>query len=58
MTKEKKTHDIENGLVVTSGEREGGKGSIGVRGSEVQTIRYKKSYKDILYNTGNIANIL
>ena len=25
---------------------------------EVQTIRYKISYKDILYNTENIANIL
>ena len=25
---------------------------------EVQTITYKISYKDILNNTGNIANIL
>ena len=25
---------------------------------KVQTIRYKISYKDILYSTGNIANIL
>lgn len=25
---------------------------------EVQTARYKISYKDIMYNTGNIANVL
>ena len=44
--------------MVTSGEREGGRGNIGVGEYEVQTILYKISYKDILYNTGNIANIL
>ena len=27
------------------------------KGLEVQTIRYKISYKNILYNMGNIANI-
>ena len=26
--------------------------------SEIQTIMYKTSHKDILYNMGNIANIL
>ena len=49
---------MENKLVVTSGEREGGAGNIKVGEKEVQTIRYKVSYKDILYNTGNTANIL
>jgi len=44
--------------VVTSGEREGVRGNKGVEESEVQTIRYKISYKDILYNMGNTANIL
>ena len=44
--------------MVASGEREGGRGSIKVRGKEVQTIMYKIIYKDVLYNTGNIANIL
>ena len=31
---------------------------IGVGDSKVQTTTYKKSYLGILYNTGNIANIL
>ena len=44
--------------MVTSREREEGRGSIGVGDQEVQTIMHKISYKDILYNTGNIANIL
>jgi len=29
-----------------------GKGNIGVGDEEVQTVTYKISYKDILYNTG------
>ena len=33
-------------------------GKIRVGDEEVQTIRYKISYKDILHNMGNIANIL
>ena len=44
--------------MVTSGESEGVRGKLGVGEEEVQTTRYKISYKDILYNTGNIANIL
>ena len=36
----------------------GEEGQYKSRGFEVQTIMYKISYKDILYNTGNIANIL
>ena len=35
-----------------SGERDRG------RGANVKTIRYKLSYRDILYNIGNIVNIL
>ena len=50
--------DIEKKLVITSGEREGGRGNIRAGEKEVQTIMYKINYKDILYNTGNIANIL
>ena len=57
ITKKKQTTDIENKLAVTGREREGGRDSIGVGGLEVQTIRYKISYKDIFYNTGTIANI-
>ena len=41
---------MENKLVATSGEREGGRGNIEVGEQEVQIIRYKISYKDILYN--------
>ena len=44
--------------MVTSGEREGGRDNIGIEDEEVQTVIYKTSYKDILYNTGNIANVL
>ena len=44
--------DIENKLM---GRRKGG--NVGVRNLEVQTIMCKVSYKDILYNMGNIANI-
>ena len=40
--------------MVTSGEREEGRGKIGVGNSEVQTIMHRISYKDILYNTGNM----
>ena len=41
----------------TKGEKEGGRGIVGVGVEDIQTIMYKISYKDILYNTGNIANI-
>ena len=46
--------------MATSGEREGGRGNIGVGGVYlvVQTTRYKITHKDTLYNTGNIVNIL
>ena len=49
--KTNKLTDAGNELVVTRGSREG-------REEEVQIIRCKISYKDILYNMGNIANIL
>ena len=43
--------------MVNSGEREAGEGQ--GRGRELRgTIRYKISYKAILYDTGNIASIL
>ena len=35
-----------------------GEGQYRVGDEEIQTIRYKISYKDILYNTGNTVNIL
>ena len=44
--------------MVISGEQERGRGKIEEKEEEVQTIGYKISYKDILYNMGNIANIL
>ena len=44
--------------MVTSEEREGGRGNIGGGNEEVQTIRYKISYKDTLHSTGAIVNVL
>ena len=35
-----------------------GKGNIGMGERDVQTTGCKIGYKDVLYNTGNIANIL
>ena len=46
--------DTENKLVVTSREREEGRGNMG-KGLEVQTIMCKISYKDVMYSTRNIA---
>ena len=40
--------------MVTTGDRLGERGNIGVGDQEVQTIRYKISYKYILYNPGNM----
>ena len=48
--------DVENKLVATHGERGGRRGNIG-QDYKVQTAGYKISYKDILYNMENIANI-
>ena len=42
--------DIENKVMVTSVERERERGNIGLGEQEVQTIKYKKSYEDMLYN--------
>ena len=44
-------------LVLTNGERVGMRANTSVANSEVQTILYEVSYKDILYNVGNITNI-
>ena len=57
ITKRNRLTDIENQLMVTSVKRERRRETIGVE-IETQTIIYNRSYKDILYNTGNIANIL
>ena len=57
ITKRNRLTDIENKLVVTRVKRERRKEKTEV-GIETQTIIYNRSYKDILYNTGNIANIL
>ena len=58
ITKKKRLTDIENKLVVTSEEREVGRGNLGVGEWEVQTLGCKIGYKDVLYSTENIANIL
>ena len=57
ITKRNRLTDIENQLMVISVKRERRRETIGVE-IETQTIIYNRSYKDILYNTGNIANIL
>ena len=56
-TKKRRVLDIENKLVVTSGEREGERDKIGV-GNRYKLLCIKISYKDILHKIGNIANIL
>ena len=58
VTKRSRLTDKENKLVGTSGEREGGRGNIGVGDEEFQTTRYEISYEDILCSTENTANIL
>ena len=50
ITKRNRLTDIKNKIAVTSREREEGRGNIGIQ-------RHKISYKDTLYNTGNIANM-
>ena len=45
--------DVKKKLFIASGER-----ITKVRGLRRLTIRCKISYEDILYNTGNIDNIL
>ena len=50
--------NTQNKPVVTTAGRDGRRGDTGVEGWEGQTIRPKIGYKGILYNTGNIANIL
>ena len=52
---------IENKLVVTSGEKEGGRDKLGIAVKRYKLLCRKYiSYKegDILYSTGEIANIL
>ena len=54
--KKRKLKEIENKLVIISGEREEGRGKIRVGKEETQAIMYKISYKDILSNIRNMAN--
>ena len=42
--------DIENKVMVISAERERARGNVGLGEQEVQTIKYKISYEDMLYN--------
>ena len=55
--KKKRTRltDIENKLMVTIGEEWDSKG---VREWKLQTFRCEIGYKDVIYNMGNIGNIL
>ena len=57
LKRERERKSTENKLVVTSEEREKKRDSIGVGIEEVQAIRYKIDYKDILYNMESRANI-
>ena len=58
ITKNKQTHRYREQISCYQWreEREGG-GNIRIEEYEVQTLRYKISYKDIMYNAKNIANI-
>ena len=49
--------DTERKLDITSGGRKWGE-AIEVEDKEIQTIRHKITYKDILYNMENVANII
>ena len=56
ITKQKQTHRHRE---QTSGSQcGGGRGTIGEGDEEVQATMYKIIYKDTLYHTGNLANIL
>ena len=57
VTKRQHTHRRTKELLVVSGEKKGVRGKTGER-LGVQTILYNVIYKDILYNVGNVANIL
>ena len=50
--------DIENKLLVTKGEREGGRGKLGVWDYHVHTTIYKINNKDLLYSTGSYIQYL
>ena len=59
ITKKKQTHRSREQISAYQwGEGRWEGGNVGVRDLEAQTSRYKRSYKDILYNMENIANIL
>ena len=57
ITKKKQTHRYRQ--QATGYQRGGGEGQYrGGREQEVQTIDFKIGYNDVLYNMGDIANIL
>ena len=56
ITKKKQTHRYRE--QASGYQWGGGRGSTGLGKWEVQTIGRKTGYKDVVYNTGNIANIL
>ena len=58
ITKKRQTHRYREQTSGYQGGEGRARGNTGVGDEEVQTVRYKISYKDILYNMGNIANIL
>lgn len=57
ITKKTQTHKYRE-LVLIGREKRAGRGQIEVGDLEVQTTRYKISYKDVLYNMVNIDSIL
>ena len=58
VTKKKQTHRNKKQISVYQWGEQRGEGQHGARGLKVQTTRYQITCKDILYNTGNIGNIL
>ena len=56
--KQKQTHRYGEQTSGYQWEEERGEGQYRGKRLRVKTIVYKIRYKDILYNTGNIANIL
>ena len=50
---------MENKVLVTSGERQGGRGKVRIGDKRYKLLYIKQiHYNDISYSTGNITNIL
>ena len=58
ITKQKQTHRHREQTSGSQWGGGGGRGTIGEGDEEVQATMYKIIYKDTLYHTGNLANIL